>query len=272
MGPGLLLLLLLLLPWGALGNVGGSAGACTCTHRWPWKPPPAVRLPPLAPYVLRADLCPNHVRRFVLPHKQICGLQDSPWVVELLQLWERQAQRPLAGPLATDRPPDGRPATDRPTDGRPATDRPTDGPLARPPAMHGPPDGPPASPLAPLSPPAPEGPPASPTVKCSTPSSSSPTPHPAVRLGEEHGDESGGQLLGVPQALPPTPAGWIHREAVGQDPQMPPPAVGPAPLSVGLAMGVILLGAGLGLVGVLACSGGLPGSRERRGARLLTSA
>lgn len=172
------------------------------------------------------------------------------------------AQRPLAGPLATDRPPDGRPAIDRPTDG----------PLPRPLPTHGPPDGPPASPLAPLSPPAPEGRPASPTVKCSTPSSSSPPHPPAVRLGEEHRDESGGQLLGVPQALPPTPAGWIHQEAVGQDPQMPPPAVGPAPLSVGLAMGVILLGASLGLVGALTCWGGLPGSGERWGPRLLTSA
>lgn len=72
--------------------------------------------------------------------------------------------------------------------------------------------------------------------------------------------------------MPPTPAGWIHQEAVGQDPQMPPPAVGPAPLSVGLAMGVILLGASLGLVGALTCWGGLPGSGERWGPRLLTSA
>ncbi|XP_068273159.1 C-X-C motif chemokine 16 isoform X3 [Nyctibius grandis] len=54
-------LLLLLLPWGALGNVGGSAGACACTHRWPQEPPPGVRLPPLAPRVLRAERCPRHV-------------------------------------------------------------------------------------------------------------------------------------------------------------------------------------------------------------------
>ncbi|XP_068273158.1 C-X-C motif chemokine 16 isoform X2 [Nyctibius grandis] len=102
-------LLLLLLPWGALGNVGGSAGACACTHRWPQEPPPGVRLPPLAPRVLRAERCPRHVVRFVLPHTRLCGLQDAPWVAELLQLWEHR-----------DRPPDG------PTDG--PTDRPTDRP------------------------------------------------------------------------------------------------------------------------------------------------
>ncbi|XP_074991182.1 C-X-C motif chemokine 16 [Calonectris borealis] len=216
MGPGLLLLLL---PWGALGNVGSWAGACACTHRWSREPPPAVRLPPLAPRVLRAELCPNHVRRFVLPHMRLCGLQNSPWVVELLQLWQhRAAQRPPA----TDGPPDG------------PTDRPPDRPMA----------GPRTSPLAPRSPPAPQGPPASPTARRSPPPSS----------------PSASRPPGDPQALPPTPVGWIHQEAVGQDPQSPLPAGGVAPLSVGLAVGLVLLGVGLGLGGVLACRGGCRGA------------
>ncbi|XP_074713866.1 uncharacterized protein LOC141938776 isoform X2 [Strix uralensis] len=244
MGPGLLLLLLLL-PWAALGNVGGSAGACACTHRWPREPPPTVRLPPLAPHVLRAELCPNHVTRFVLPHKRLCGLRDSPWVAELLQLWERQAQRPLAGPPATDGP------TDRPPDGPPAMDGPTD----RPPDGHLATDRPPGSPLAP------QRPPASPTVR------PSPPPHPpAPRLGEGHQDGAGGQLLGGPQALLPTPAGRIHWEGGGQDPQTPPPAVGRPPLSQGLIMGLVLLGAALGLGGVLVRRGGCWGARRGWGA------
>ncbi|XP_074670134.1 uncharacterized protein LOC141919035 isoform X2 [Strix aluco] len=258
MGPGLLLLLLLL-PWAALGNVGGSAGACACTHRWPREPPPTVRLPPLAPHVLRAELCPNHVTRFVLPHKRLCGLRDSPWVAELLQLWERQAQRPLAGPPATDGPRtdprmDPRLRTDPRTD--PQTDPRMDPRLRTDPRTDPQMDtwlwtDPQAAPLAP------QGPPASPTVRPSPP----PRP-PAPRLGEGHQDGAGGQLLGGPQALLPTPAGRIHWEGGGQDPQTPPPAVGRPPLSQGLIMGLVLLGAALGLGGVLVRRGGCWGARR----------
>ncbi|XP_064293727.1 C-X-C motif chemokine 16 [Phalacrocorax carbo] len=243
-------LLLLLLPWGALGNMGGSAGACGCTRSWIRQPPPGVHLPHMARHVLRAEPCPNHILRFMLPKWRLCGLQNSPWVVELLHLWERQvAQRALARLPATDRPMDGPSATDRPTDRPPAEDGPlaTDGPPARFPASH----------LAPLSPAAPEGPPPGPTERCS------PSP-PASRLGEGHGD--GGQLPGGPQALLPAPTGWTHWEAMGQDPQMPPPSVGQAPHSVGLAMAVGLV-ASMGLV--LAFWWGCRGAGRGRGAGVL---
>lgn len=63
----------------------------------------------------------------------------------------------------------------------------------------------------------------------------------------------------------PTPAGWRHRETMGQDPQTPPPAVGLGPLSVGLPLVLVLLVAVLGLGGVLACRGGCRGAKRGRG-------
>ncbi|XP_068780109.1 uncharacterized protein [Struthio camelus] len=220
MGPGLLPLLLLLpLPW--------AAGACYCHHRWPLRPPQNVRLPELGARVSRVELCPHHVLRFLLPKRQrwICGLQDSPWVVELLQIWEsREAQRP--------------------------PDPPPSSPTA--------PAAPPGSPTAGRSPTA--GPPGNPTA------GQSPTDTPNLTTGPPAKPRNEGlsweaQWL----ALPPALEGWHSRQAMGQDPQVPPPlplpTMGPdRPPAVGLAVGLALLGAGLGLASVLVCRG------RRRGA------
>ncbi|XP_039180828.1 C-X-C motif chemokine 16 [Crotalus tigris] len=80
--PLVLLLLLLLLPARpALGNEGGTAGSCRC-ERYRDEPPLVKRF---ADRLMAWEPCRGLIR-FTFPQKQVCGLDDAPWVLRLISL------------------------------------------------------------------------------------------------------------------------------------------------------------------------------------------